>query len=251
MFQLRVCILSVLLSYTNLCQIEIPAELTIKIMKQLNKHQKDILVITHGFSHAAKYSVSKRLSADGFEFRFANTLNSKSSQSFVILDESAVGSLVSRMSLVQHGLILVKNQTQFNPDFPIEINQEIYFYDRCHQRIYEKYFIGRPQIITKFLSNVSSNGQIQSKIPSKLKRRSNFLGASLKALTFIYDLKDGYDKNSTKTFDATEFLDHSEQLTKIFKYLESSMNFSTTVFANVNYSVGKFEICFLNWNIVI
>ena len=239
MFQLRFYILSALLSCTNLCQIEISADLTIQVMKQLNKHQKDILIITHGLSHVTRHQLSKRLSLDGFEFRFAKNLKLTSSQSFVILDESATATLISRLSLVQYGLIWVKNRTRFDTDLLIDINQEIYFYDQCHQRIYEKYSIGRTPQITKFLSNVSANGQIQSKIPSKLKRRSNFLGNSLKALTFIYDLKDEYDKNATETFDATEFLDPSKQLTKILKSLEFSLNFSTTVLANVNYSVGK------------
>ena len=161
MFQLRFYILSALLSCTNLCQIEISTDLTIQVMKQLNKHQKDILIITHGLSHVTRNQLSKRLSLDGFEFRFAKNLKLTSSQSFVILDESATATLISRLSLVQYGLIWVKNRTRFDTDLLIDINQEIYFYDQCHQRIYEKYSIGRtprsPSFSPMYLQTVKSN----------------------------------------------------------------------------------------------
>ena len=236
MLLLAFCIVSFLVSLGNLCQVEIPPDLITQLVKQLNRHQKSVVILSNGFSKVSKRELSKTLSNYGFAFRFVHELRKKSSSFIVIHNDDFTSGMIT---FVQQGLVLVQNLKEIER---IEINQDVYFFDQCQEIIYEKYSIGTKNITT-ILSKVSPlDGQIESTIASKLRRRSNFHGAELKALTFIYDLKNEGVQYPNDTFDATKYFDESKELTKIFRSLEFSMNFHARIYANPNYSVGSIKV---------
>ena len=180
MLLLGFCILSFLVSLGNLCQIEIPTDLITQLVKQLNRHQKSVEILSDGFSQRSKRELSKTFSNYGFEFRFVHELRKKSSSFVVIHNDDFTSGTVT---FVQQGLVLVQNRKEIKR---IEINQEVYFFVQCQEIIYEKYSIGTKNITT-ILSKVSPlDGQIESTIASKSRRRSNFHGADLKALRYVH-----------------------------------------------------------------